>query len=179
MAKNETKLLDNQKVTLPTTDVASFHQQINDIDNVSMEIMLKYHPAYTEENIALRTVGDGHCLYRTISKNLMGTEQYHKLISLETALEIIIFSDNYDAKSKTKLDCITDTRIVTSNVNKLIEDAIELGSYSELAHLYAVGAFIGQPIRSYYPPQIHPELTPDLSQELLLAETLNCQISYL
>ena len=76
VAKNETKLLDNQKVTLPTTDVASLHQQTNDIDNVSMEIMLKYHPAYTEENIALRTVGDGNCLYRTISKNLTGTEQY-------------------------------------------------------------------------------------------------------
>ena len=119
----------------------------------------KYHPAYIEENVVLKTVGDGNCLYRALSKNVTGTEQYHKLIHLETALEIIIFSDKYDAASKNKLGFITDTRIITSNVTKLIEDAVKLGSYSDLAHIYAASAFLDQPIRSYYPPQLHPELT--------------------
>lgn len=123
--------------------------------------MLNYHPAYTVEHIALKMVGDGNCLYRAISKSITGTERYHKLIRLETALELIIFSDKYDSNSKTKLDFLTDNRIITSNVIKLIEDAIRLGSYSELAYIYAISSFLGQPIRSYYPPQIHPELTSE------------------
>ena len=142
--------------------------------------MLKYHPAYTEENIALKTVGDGNCLYRAISKNLTGTEQYHKVLLLETALEIIIFKDKYDSKSKTKLDFITDTRTVTSNVNKLIEDAVKLGSNAELAHMYAISAVLGQPTRSYYPPQIHSELTSEpftrtvVGRNVKLSNTVPC-----
>ena len=76
------------------------------------------------------------CTVHLKKKNVTGTEQYHKLIRLETALEIIIFSDKYDSTSKNKLQVITDTRIITSNVTKLIEDAVKLCSYSELAHIY-------------------------------------------
>ena len=165
-------------MTLPTTDIASLFQWTNDIDNVSMEIMLKYHPAYTEENIALKTVGDGNCLYRAISKKLTGTEQYHKLLRLETALEIIIFSDKYDSKSKTKLDFITDTRTVTSNVNKLIEDAVKLGSYSELAHMYAISASLVNQSDHTIHLKFILNSRQSLLQELLWVETLNYRILF-
>ena len=119
-------------------------------------------------------------MYRAISKNVTGTEQYHKLIRLETALEIIIFSDKYDANSKTKFEFITDTRIITGKVNKLIEDAIKLGSNSELAHMFAVSAFLGQPIRPIYSRQIHHELTSDpftrtvVGRDVKLSNTVIC-----
>ena len=33
-------------------------------------------------------------------------------------------------------------------------DAIALGSYAELAHIYALSASVGKPVRSYFPPQM-------------------------
>ena len=157
-AKNEIKLLDFHKVAMPTSNVSI---QETDVDDVSVEILLKYHPAYVEENVPLKTVGDGNCLYRAISKHITGTEIYHKLLRLETALELIIFRDVYDTKCKDRLEFLSDSRIITSPAQKLIEDAVKLNSYSELAHIYAASASLRQPIRSYYPPQLHPELTSE------------------
>ena len=50
---------------------------------------------------------------------------------------------------------------MTSGIHKLIKDAIRLGSFSEMAHMYAASAAINKPIRSYYPPQAHPELSSE------------------
>ena len=108
--------------------------------------MTKYHPALLEDSAPLQTIGDGNCLYRAISKLLTGHEESHKLIRLEVALELIIFSDRYDAKSKKKLEFLNDSRIVTSDIHKLIKDAIRLGSFSEMAHMYAASAAINKPI---------------------------------
>ena len=57
-AKNEIKLLDFHKVSLPCIEGSSLNYDLNDIDAVSMEILLKYHPAYIEENVPLTIVGD-------------------------------------------------------------------------------------------------------------------------
>ena len=163
-AKNEVKLLVCHKVSFPATP-ATYQQ--SDIDDVSVEILLKYHPAYIEENVPLKTVGDGNCLYRAISKHMTGSEMYHKLLRLETALELIVFRDRYEPKCTNGLEFLSDSRIVTSSTSKLIEDAVKLGSYSELAHIYAASAALKQPIRSYYPPQLHPELTSEPFHEQL------------
>ena len=177
-AKNEVKLLEFHKVGLPTSNTTSYEP--SDIDGVSVDILLKYHPAYLEENVPLKTIGDGNCLYRAISKHMTGSEMYHKLIRLETALELIVFRDKYDHNSKTKHDFLSDSRIVTSSSSKLIEDAVKLGSYSELAHIYATSAFVRQPIRSYYPPQLHPELTSEVftrtvvGRDVKLSNTVIC-----
>ena len=48
-AKNEVKLLEFHKVALPTSNTSSYEP--SDIDGVSVDILLKYHPAYLEENV--------------------------------------------------------------------------------------------------------------------------------
>ena len=179
-AKNEIKLLDFHKVSLPCIDGSSLNYDLNDIDAVSMEILLKYHPAYIEENVPLTIVGDGNCLYRAVSRKMTGSELYHKVLRLEAALELIIFREKYDPSSKNKLPFVSDSRIITSNVDKLIQDAVKLGSYSELAHMYAISSSLSRPIRSYYPPQLHPELTSEpftrtvVGRDVKLSNTVLC-----
>ena len=179
-AKNEIKLLDFHKVSLPCIDGSSLNYDLNDIDAVSMEILLKYHPAYIEENVPLTIVGDGNCLYRAVSRKMTGSELYHKVLRLEAALELIIFREKYDPSSKNKLPFVSVSRIITSNVDKLIQDAVKLGSYSELAHMYAISSSLSRPIRSYYPPQLHPELTSEpftrtvVGRDVKLSNTVLC-----
>ena len=152
------KLLEYHKADINIKDTKF---RASDVDIISTQILTKYHPALLEDSAPLQTIGDGNCLYRAISKLLTRHEESHKLIRLEVALELIIFSDRYDAKSKKKLEFLNDSRIVTSDIHKLIKDAIRLGSFSEMAHMYAASAAIKKPIRSYYPPQAHPELSSE------------------
>ena len=62
---------------------------------------------------------------------------------------------------RTYKDLIEDNRIIVSDYKKLIKDTIQLGSYSEMIHMYALSAVLKMPIRSYYPPQMSPELSSD------------------
>ena len=164
-ARSEVKLLTLYNVSLPSVDVRDI-LRFQEVDQTAVDILRLYHPAMVKSNVPLSIVGDGNCLYRAVSKSVTGSESYHKLIRLEAALEMIIFSDKYDTKGvntkrRRKLDFLSDNRIVTSNINSLIHDAVTLGCYSEMAHIYAISASLKTPIRSYYPPQLHPELSSE------------------
>ena len=116
-----------------------------------------FHPALLNDFYPASVVGDGNCIYRAVSRALSGTENYHSLLRLKTSLEIILNRQFYDHKSKTYKDLICDNRVIVSDYEKLVQDSIVLGSYAELAHIYALSASIGKPIRSYFPPQMFSE----------------------
>lgn len=65
---------------------------------------------------------------------------------------------SYDTKRKNN-DFLHDTRIVTSQYQKLVIDAVTDKTYSEMAHIYALSAALGIAIYSYYPPQMNSELS--------------------
>ena len=92
---------------------------------------------------------------------MSGTENYHSLLRLKTSLEIILNRQFYDHKSKTYKDLICDNRVIVSDYEKLVQDSIVLGSYAELAHIYALSASIGKPIRSYFPPHMFSEFSSE------------------
>ena len=53
------------------------------------------------------------------------------------------------------------TEYVLSDYPKLIHDAVNLGCYPDMVQIYALSAAVRAPIRSYYPPQVLPELSSD------------------
>ena len=85
----------------------------------------------------------------------------HTLLILKTAVEVIVNRKYYDIGRRSYVDLICDNRIIVSDYRKLVEDTVTLGSYSEMIHIYAVSAVLNTPIRSFYPPQIQPELASD------------------
>ncbi|MES9883125.1 MAG: hypothetical protein ABW185_19850 [Sedimenticola sp.] len=103
----------------------------------------------------LATFGDGNCLYRAVSTVLSGNQNQHYLLRLLTALEIIENKDTY------KSDFLQDTRIMCSDYDKLLNESVTVGEFSEMGHVYALSTAINQPIRSYYPPQPSPEFSSE------------------
>ena len=55
---------------------------------------------------------------------------------------------------------------------KLVDDTVTLGSYSEIIHIYAVSAVLNTPIRSFYPPQIQPELASDAFSRMVVGRNV-------
>ena len=113
-----------------------------------------FHPALLNDFYPAHVVGDGNSMYRAVSRALNGTENYHTLLRLKTSLETILNRQFYDPKSKSYKDLICDNRVIVSDYEKLVKDSIAIGSYAELAYIYALSASVGKPVRSYFPPQM-------------------------
>ena len=158
---SQIKLLETYNVKVKT-DCPNI---LGTIDNVSVEILKLYQPALLERLNPLYVVGDGNCVNRAVSRALSGDEIQHGLLRLKTALEIVSNKISnrkyYDTSMRTYCDLIKDNRIIVSRYNKLIKDSIQLGAYSEMIHMYVLSAALNMPIRSYYPPQMSPELSSD------------------
>ena len=151
--QSEQMLLDVYSVTLPSLDDSVPMQ----CDNVSKDILTLFHPAILLDVFPVKTIGDGNCMYRSVSRLLTGSESYHMLLRLLTVIEIVSNNLYYDISAKKHIDLIGDNRIVVSPYNQLVKDAVTIGAYADMLHIYALSAAVGQPIRSYYPPQLSAE----------------------
>ena len=154
-AKSESKLLKTYGITVPTVETNHCHSQA---DNEAVKILNMFSPVMNSAYIPLKTIGDGNCLFRAVSLALSGSDEYHCLLRLMTALEMINNRNSYDTK-KPHNDFLNDIRILTSDYNKLVADAIVENSFCEMAHVYALSAAIGESISSYFPPQLQTELS--------------------
>ncbi|KAH3738691.1 hypothetical protein DPMN_045331 [Dreissena polymorpha] len=54
----------------------------SDVDKEAVKILRIYQPAMNADFRPSTTIGDGNCLYRTVSKALTGVEDYHVLLRL-------------------------------------------------------------------------------------------------
>jgi len=74
-------------------------------------VLLLMNPALLDTHVPLMVVGDGNCLYRALSRDLYGTEEYHMLLRLFTALDILCHADRYDPEKPELAEMIGDRRI--------------------------------------------------------------------
>ena len=93
-------------------------------------------------------------MYRSVSLGMFGTQKHHFHLRLITALEIINNKLHYDSSSKGYVDHIKDNRIVTGSYQQLVSDAVSIGSYADMYHIFALSAALNRPIQSYYPPLV-------------------------
>ena len=141
------------------------------VDSASVQILDMFHPIMNTDSNPLQVTGDGNCLYRSVSLAMTGTQDYHSLLRLMVALELILNRSSYDTKRKYN-DFLNDTRIVTSDYKELVADAMIDKTFAEMAHMYALSAALCKPVQSYYPPQLNSELSSALT-ELCVVETLH------
>ena len=142
------------------------------VDTTSQRIIELYQPVLLQQYIPLSVLGDGNCFYRAVSRSICGNESFYILLRLKTAIEIITNRQYFDTGRRSYVDLINDNRILVSEYNKLVEDTITLGSYSEMVHMYALSAAIKVPIRSYYPPQLQPEMASDAYSRKVIGRTV-------
>ena len=139
-AKSEEKLLKLSNVGIPKRPVRSSSMPT---DLSSTKILKMFNPPMLTAYMPASIVGDGNCFFRSVSYAISGSQGHHSLLRLFCSLELIQNRTYYDTKRPNN-DFLNDTQIIINS--KLLCDAIQLGSYSELAHMYALSAAITAPI---------------------------------
>ena len=138
------------------------------VDSASQKIIQIYQAVLLEQYVPLSVLGDGNRFYRAVSRALRGNESLHILLRLKTAIEIIVSRKYYDTGRRSYVDLIKDNRIIVSEYKKLVEDTVTFGPYSEMIYMYALSCVLNMPIRSFYPPQIQPELASDAFSRMVV-----------
>ena len=128
-----------------------------------------------DEFDAIKTSGDGNCLYRSASLILVGNEDLHLLSRLLTAIELFLHGSYYARHPKflsgmksPSADvpedimftlCLSDTEMKMWESTKCREDAIKreaatgcrVSKWSVMVHLMALTNVIGRTIFSAFP----------------------------
>ena len=98
IVKTERLLLETYFVKLP--DNSEVEHTLNLCD-VSSQILQAYQPVMCQTHKPVYSIGDGHCLYRSISLALYGTQEYHLHLRLLIALEMLEDRVYYDGSKET------------------------------------------------------------------------------
>ena len=89
-------------------------------------------------------------IYRAVASGMFGTEDVHAYVRVTAACEMIRHRSHYDTTSSSFV--LQDPRILTSNIDRLIEDVSTDGRDMKLVYLLVVSAAFGVTIQSYIPP---------------------------
>ncbi len=147
-AKTERLLLNTYSIDLPP------HQEKTvrgPVDLVSAEILRQYCTGVLDLYTPVKIYGDGNCLYRAISQGMHGHQKNHMMVRLLTVLEIVENRLYYDSRDRRYIDIVKDNRVVSDDYQSLLKDAVTLGRYAEMLHVYAASAAIGLAMESYCP----------------------------
>jgi hypothetical protein len=124
---------------------------------MAINILHKFHPAMIGHYTPIKTIGDGNCLFRSISKCLNGSEEQHILLRLLSALELIENESYYKSDQ-----FLADDRILKAEYSNLLHDVIGLYTWSVVELIFVVSAVIKKCIKSYYPPQPFSDYTSEV-----------------
>ena len=88
---------------------------------------------------ALMVAGDGNCLYRSVSLLLYGTDSYHELLRLTTAVEILSNQQWYDTTHPNcRCPFNDERRLFLPDYQQLCADTATDGTYSDMLTMYAL-----------------------------------------
>ena len=144
-AKSERLLLTVYHVNLPSPAEIRMpgHEDIN-----SVELLRAYQPSVLDLWSPRATIGDGNCLYRAVSLGAYGTQKYHLVIRLLSALEIVENQETYDGGIH---DLVSNNCIIVPTYAELVRRVATPSAYADMYAIYAVSAVVGAPIQSYHP----------------------------
>jgi len=126
---SERKLIALYKASPAVTSCLS--AIVGDVNPVSFNILKRFHGIMLESCSPRSIVGDGNCLFRTVSLALYATQNYHMYLRILTAIDIICNRSSYDDANP-----LHETPIPPSPYTKLLNDVLSLGTESEMSHIF-------------------------------------------
>jgi len=118
----------------------------------TVALLKRTRPSLLAEYRPLRTAGDGNCLYRSVSL-LYGTDSYHGLLSLKTAVEVMSNEHFYNMEtSACKCPFKDEVALVLPSYEQLCFDTATDGTYADILTVYALSCAINRRIQSFFPP---------------------------
>ena len=151
-------------------------------DDISMELM----PSDANPNlIPQKSLGDGNCLYRSLSLILFGSEDNHIEMRVKTVIELAcnekqstdekVFMEmaeySYDGIMEYIVQVsISDEALVPNDIqasfrNETLTSAKD-GQYSSILHLLAICNVIQKPLNSVYPKAQNPGVDRDVHNQV-------------
>ena len=85
-----------------------------------------------------QVVGDGNCLYRSVSLAAYGTEKYRLNSRLCMVLEMLENSIYYNINSRNFQDMIKDDRIIQVSFKEFCVNSSSLYAYADMICLFCV-----------------------------------------
>ena len=159
--ENETKHLSSKDEWVPSSPSSiSFvgmerrkaDSDGHEIDNLSLRLLEALNPNLSNHYIPIRTKGDGNCLFRAASIALFGTDTKHEELRYLVGKEMKLHRKWYDKDHPEFCSPLAnDLRIPLKDYDFYVSTVDQLGSWSDITHLYALSAVIEAPIESYLP----------------------------
>lgn len=156
-AKTELLLLQTYRVQTPAAK-RDASVQFGESDPVATGILQSFQPAMLVCHRPLSVLGDGNCLYRALSRGLIGNESLHFHIRLLTVLEMISHLEFYDSSSPHFIDLVKGIRIVSDGFDSLLQSAVSPGGYGQMLHIFAASASLAIALRSHCPTTPNPHM---------------------
>lgn len=125
-ARSERLLLGTYNISLPRP-ITPTTPESSDLDEVSTCILKNFHPVILADHKPVKTTGDGNCLFRAISRGMVGHEGLHLLIRLLSALEMLENPHFYDTSASNYTDLIQDPQLVNDPYSNLIRSVCRVG----------------------------------------------------
>ncbi len=116
----------------------------------SRDILKDFNAIMLQQYSPRSIIGDGNCLYRTVSLGLYGTQNYHEYLRIIASIELTTNKGTYDGHDTSEL--FTNCLVPISNYEELLTACKTSHFYSEMAHIYCLSAALGVVIQSYMPP---------------------------
>ena len=135
------------------------------IDDISKSIM----PSYVNEEediVPVLCLGDGNCLYNSISLILTGDYQLSRELRLKVVNELILNREYYDTKN---LNIYSSAQYDGYETEVL--HAVKNGVYSSMRNMVALSNVLGCEIRSIYPDTNNPCVNKDEMNKMLVPRT--------
>ena len=135
------------------------------VDNVSRGILHYLNEGMLTRYLPLAIVGDGNCMFRSVSRALYGSEDQHLLIRLLTSLEMAGHRTFYDVNSKECLKMLGKSKDTPHfSYQEAMQRVCSPTMYMGLLHLFGISGALSIPIQSYYPSSSSP---PTLQNKVL------------
>ena len=124
----------------------------HEIDNFSLRLLKALNPNLSNHYIPIRTKGDGNCLFRAASIALFGTDTEHESLRYLVGEEMKRYQKWYDKDHPGFCSPLAnDLHIPLKDYEFYVGKIDQLGTWSDINHLYALSAVIKAPIESYLP----------------------------
>ena len=119
----------------------------------SISLLNRTQPSILKNFVPAYVVGDGNCLFCSVSLAMYGTESHHILFRTLAAVEVFehrTWYDASDANSEHPLRKVAD--IVLPSYDELCREVAGLGQYCDISAVLAVSSVLGLPVQTFWPP---------------------------
>jgi len=119
----------------------------------AVALLQRTRPSLLDSYRPLAVSGDGNCLYRSLSLLLYGTEQFHSLLCIRTAVEVLSNENWYNVEhSACRCPFKDETALILRNYRQFCIDTATDGAFTDKLTVYALSRAIDRHVQLFFPP---------------------------